>query len=69
MTDLEGIANHMLDANNLDDAVIDRLKELYKLFKPKLNESVLLQLSKSVLEEVKKSRVGPREGIIKNILA
>jgi len=69
MTDLEGIANHMLDANNLDDAVIDRLKELYKLFKPKLNESVLLQLSKSVLEEVKKSRVGPREGIIKDILA
>ncbi|MEX2681466.1 MAG: AIR synthase related protein [Candidatus Sigynarchaeota archaeon] len=68
MTDLEGIANHMLDANNPDEAIIDRLKELYKLFKPALDESMLLQLSKSVLEEVKKSRVGPREGIIKDIL-
>jgi hydrogenase expression/formation protein len=69
MTDLEGITNRLLDANSSDARVIDHLKELYKIFKPTLNDSVILQLSKSVLEEVKKSRVAPRESIIKDILS
>ncbi len=68
MTDLEGIANRLLDANSPESIVVDRLKEIYKLFKPALNESIILQLSKSVLEEVKKSRVEPREGIIMDVL-
>ncbi len=69
MTDLEGITNHMLDAKSPDARVLDQLKELYKIFKPTLDETVVLQLSKSVLEEVKKSRVAPREGIVKDVLS
>ncbi len=69
MTDLEGIANHLLDARSSEANVIDQLKGLYKIFKPTLEDAAVLQLSKSVLEEVKKSRSVPQVGIIKDLLS
>ncbi|NMC05843.1 MAG: hypothetical protein GYA24_11555 [Candidatus Lokiarchaeota archaeon] len=68
MVDLEGIANHLLDANYPDARIIDQLKELYAIFKPKLDAALIAKLSSSILDEVKKSRVVASEGIIKDLL-
>jgi hydrogenase expression/formation protein len=68
MTDLEGIANHMLDARSTDESIIEQLKNLYKIFKPSLSDDLLTKLSLSILEEVQKSRVLPGIDIIKDVL-
>jgi len=69
VTDLEGIANHMIDLNSTDEKIIEQLKILYQLFKPTINDDTLEKLSKSVIDEVRRSRKTPQIGIIKDLLS
>lgn len=68
MTDLEGITNHMIELNSSDAAIIKLLTTLYKLFKPSLDKNILENLSNSVIDEVRKSRISANNDIIQDLL-
>ncbi|MHA1681398.1 MAG: AIR synthase-related protein [Promethearchaeota archaeon] len=69
MTDLEGIANRLIDLGKGKDEIILTLKQMYKIFKTALPDAVLEELSKSVFQEVEKSRVTSRLDLIKDLLS
>jgi hydrogenase expression/formation protein len=69
VTDLEGIANHMIDLNRSDASIMNLLIPLYELFKPNTAKNILEKLSRSILDEVKKSRIPASNDIIQDLLA
>ncbi|MBD3186666.1 hypothetical protein GF325_07575 [Candidatus Bathyarchaeota archaeon] len=68
MTDVEGITNRLLDRGTEEKEIEEILLKIYQIFKNQFDTNVLGKLSKSVIEEVKNTRVSPENPMVEAIL-
>jgi hydrogenase expression/formation protein len=68
MTDLEGIANRMLEQQFSEKEITELLEKLYSIFKPGLDEEIISKLSQSIIKEVFNSRASPTDDIVSDVL-